>query len=193
MIKTLSRICTFALCAALISAPALAVDLPKIKQSKLGLYLSAPEAAALLKSTPNKVLFIDIRTRGEAQFVGYAEPVDALVPYLEMNEFHEWDNSQNRFKLEVNGAFSQTIEKLLRAKGLTKTDKVVLICRSGDRSARAADSLAEAGFTQVYSVWDGFEGDMSPEGRRSVNGWKNAGLPWTYKSDKAKLWVPTQK
>jgi rhodanese-related sulfurtransferase len=191
MTKTLARLCGFALCVALTSLPALALDLPKIKQSKLGLYLSAPEAAALLKAGPTKVLFIDIRTHGEAQYVGYVDQVDALVPYLEMTEFFDWDDSQNRFKLEANPVFSQTIEKLLRAKGLTKSDKVVLICRSGDRSARAADSLADAGFSKVYSVWDGFEGDMSPEGRRTMNGWKNAGLPWTYKLDKTKLWAPT--
>lgn len=28
---------------------------------------------------------------------------------------------------------------------------------------------------------------MSADGRRNVNGWKNAGLPWTYKMDKAKV------
>jgi rhodanese-related sulfurtransferase len=40
----------------------------------------------------------------------------------------------------------------------------------------AADLLSEAGFTQVYSVADGFDG-----------GWKNSGLPWGYELDKAKL------
>ena len=70
---------------------------------------------------------------------------------------------------------------------LRKDCKVLLMCRSGDRPARAVDALAGAGFTNVYSVIDGFEGDMSPDGRRSVNGWKNAGLPWTYKLDKAKV------
>ena len=27
---------------------------------------------------------------------------------------------------------------------------------------------------------DGFEGDKSAEGKRTVNGWKNAGGEWTY-------------
>jgi rhodanese-related sulfurtransferase len=84
--------------------------------------------------------------------------------------------------------FSQTVEKLLASKGLSKADKVILMCRSGDRSAVAANSLAAAGFTQVYSQIEGFEGDMSPEGRRTVNGWKNAGLPWTYRLDKARVY-----
>ena len=38
---------------------------------------------------------------------------------------------------------------------------------------------------QVATVVDGFEGDMQKDpgapgfGRRTINGWKNAGLPWT--------------
>jgi len=37
----------------------------------------------------------------------------------------------------------------------------------------------------AYTVVDGFEGDRNKDpsspnyGRRNVNGWKNAGLPWT--------------
>ena len=74
-----------------------------------------------------------------------------------------------------------------RLKNLNKNDRVILVCRSGERSARAADVLAKAGFTQVYNVVEGFEGDYGKTGRRDVNGWKNAGLPWTYKLDKAKI------
>ena len=76
-------------------------------------------------------------------------------------------------------------------KGLGKNDVIILMCRSGDRSSRAINQqLADSGYTQVYSVVDGFEGDMSKEGRRTVNGWKNAGLPWTYKMDRSKIYLP---
>ena len=62
------------------------------------------------------------------------------------------------------------------------------MCRSGDRSARAINMLlTDRGYTKVYSVVDGYEGDLSKAGRRDVNGWKNAGLPWTYELDKAKV------
>ncbi|MBY0514437.1 MAG: hypothetical protein K2P78_11060, partial [Gemmataceae bacterium] len=40
--------------------------------------------------------------------------------------------------------------------------------RSGDRSAKAVDALADAGFTNVYSQIEGFEGDLSADGRRRV-------------------------
>jgi rhodanese-related sulfurtransferase len=49
----------------------------------------------------------------------------------------------------------------------------------------AVEMLAQAGFRNAYTVVDGFEGDRntnpsSPNyGKRTVNGWKNAGLPWT--------------
>jgi rhodanese-related sulfurtransferase len=58
------------------------------------------------------------------------------------------------------------------------------MCRSGTRSAKAANVLYDLGYENVYSVVDGFEGDTSKEGpaagHRTVNGWKNAGLAWTY-------------
>jgi rhodanese-related sulfurtransferase len=82
------------------------------------------------------------------------------------------------------------VARRLRAKGLGKQDVVVLMCRSGDRSSRGANRLSEDGYTRVYSVVDGFEGDMSKDGHRSVNGWKNAGLPWSYRLDKARMYFP---
>lgn len=48
--------------------------------------------------------------------------------------------------------------------------------------------LRRSRYTKVYSVVDGFEGDLSAEGRRDVNGWRKAGLPWSYKLDKAKMY-----
>ena len=55
---------------------------------------------------------------------------------------------------------------------------------------RSANRLAEDGDTRVHAVIDGLEGDPSPEGRRTVNGWKNAGLPWRYRLDKARMYFP---
>lgn len=169
---------------------AFALDVPKDKQTKLGKYLSAKDAYSLITAERAKVLFVDVRTRGEVQFVGYANDIDGHVPLVEMNQFGEWDAKNSRFKLEPNPVFSANVEALLNKKGLTKADKVVLICRSGDRSKRGVDLLADAGFTNVWNQIDGFEGDLSPEGRRTVNGWKNDGLPWTYKLDQSKMAAP---
>ena len=52
----------------------------------------------------------------------------------------------------------------------------------------AVNQLAEAGFTNVYQITDGMEGDSIDDelsvfkGQRLRNGWKNSGLPWTYKA-----------
>ena len=71
---------------------------------------------------------------------------------------------------------------------------VLLICRSGDRSARAANLLSQLGYAAVYTVVDGFEGDAiasgDKQGQRLINGWKNAGLPWSYNLGKARAYFP---
>jgi rhodanese-related sulfurtransferase len=75
------------------------------------------------------------------------------------------------------------------------TDTLLLTCRSGDRSARAVNLLAEAGFTNVYTITDGVEGDKVEDpdnvyvGKRMKNGWKNWGLPWVYSFDPDKILI----
>lgn len=161
---------------------------PRTKQTSLGLYMTPREAADAMAKDGARTLFVDVRTRAEMMFTGWAPLIDGNVPFVEVTEFWDWDDKENRYKLEPNATFSQDIGRLLAAKGLARTDRVILMCRSGDRSARAADKLAEAGYTQVYSQYEGFEGELSPAGHRDVNGWRNAGLPWTFKPDKAKFY-----
>lgn len=59
---------------------------------------------------------------------------------------------------------------------------------------RAANLLSQLGYLNVYSVVDGFEGDVAAtgpkQGQRVVNGWKNADLPWSYKLDKDRMYIP---
>jgi rhodanese-related sulfurtransferase len=164
---------------------------PEPKRSKVGLYLEAKDVPAFIDANggSTKVLFLDVRTRTEAMFVGMPTTVDALVPFVEVQELmSDWDPQRGAYKLEPMQDFVPEVSRRLQAKQLTKADTVVLMCRSGDRSGRAATRLAEDGYTKVYSVVDGFEGDLSAEGRRDVNGWRKAGLPWSYKLDKAKMY-----
>lgn len=182
-----------ALCA--VASTALALDpasVPKAKQTKLGKYLSAQEAAEFVAKQELSVLFLDVRTPSEVLFLGTPTLADANVPYMVEPEFPTWDSAKNTLKLETNQDFIPEVRRRLAQKGLKTDSPVVLICRSGDRSAASANLLAEAGFTNVYSVVDGFEGDLATDGpkagQRAVNGWKNAGLPWSYKLDKAKLY-----
>ena len=161
------------------------------KRSKAGLYLEAKDVPAFIDASggSTKVLFLDVRTRAEAMFVGMPTTVDALVPFVEVQELmSDWDTQRGAYKLEPIQDFVPEVLRRLQAKQLNKADTLVLMCRSGDRSGRAATRLAEDGYTKVYSVVDGFEGDLSAEGRRDVNGWRKAGLPWSYKLDKAKMY-----
>ncbi len=167
--------------------------LPEVKRSKLGLYLTPQQAYDLKKKDPKGVAFFDIRTRAEAMYVGWPSDADALVPYVEHPELmSDWDDKRSMYKLEPNQDFVPELERRLKEMGLGKDSTIILICRSGDRSAKAQDRLLTAGYTKIYGISEGFEGDMAKEGpkagQRAVNGWKNANLPWTYKLDKTKMY-----
>lgn len=190
-------VAAFACAAALLTSPRhalAAVDpatVPEPKRTKAGRYLVAADVPAFIQAQggAGKVLFLDLRTRAEAMYVGMATSVDALVPFVEHQELMtDWDAQRGMYRLEPLQDFVPEVNRRLAQKGLAKTDVVVLICRSGDRSSRGANRLADDGYTQVWSVVDGFEGDMGKDGRRSVNGWKNAGLPWSYKLERDRMY-----
>ncbi len=181
---------------ALLSGAAWAIDaeqVPANKRSSSGHHLTAVEAAEMKSRLGDKVLMIDIRTRAEAMYVGMASVVDFLVPVLDFPEFWEWSEQGNEYIQQANPNFVKDIEARLAARGLSKSDPVILICRSGVRSNAASGLLAEMGFKQAYTVIDGFEGDTAKEGeqkgQRVVNGWKNAKLPWSYRLEKAKMYL----
>ena len=157
------------------------------KQTKLELYMTAEQAYRYTMDNMDKTLFIDTRTPSELNYLGAASVMDAHVPLVLMDS-SGWNDKKHRYLRADNKTFVADIEARLKQKGLTKDDAVILMCRSGKRSAKGVNLLADAGFTNVYSVVDGYEGDKAKEGKdkgkRAVNGWKNSGLPWTYSLDK---------
>lgn len=182
-----------ALVFALFSFNAHAVDpatLPKIKVSKMGLYLEAKDVPEFLKKHAPKVLFIDVRTIEEVLFVGSPDGLDGQASFGIMH-YDKWDAEKKTFVRNPNPDFLSQFEAFTLDKGIEKSDPIVLICRSGDRSAMSADLLGRYGYTNVWSVVDGFEGDMAKDGpnkgKRAVNGWKNIGLPWSYNIDQNKV------
>jgi rhodanese-related sulfurtransferase len=182
----------FAVLAATAGAQTVAPSkVPEEMRTKQQNYLLPKQAQQFLKAQKGKVLFVDVRTRAEAQFLGMADGVDALVPYVEFQEFMtDWDEKRAFYKLEPFNDFIPEFERRLKEKGLTKDDPVVVMCRSGERSSRAADLLSDSGYKRVYTVVYGFEGELSDKGRRNLNGWKNSGLPWSYELDKKKMYFP---
>jgi rhodanese-related sulfurtransferase len=167
-------------------------SVPEPKRTQRGLYLTATDAYEMVRETPEKVLFIDVRTRAELQFIGMATAVDAQVPFLLEATPLQWDDASSSFKLVANQDFVAAVDKRLAQKGLARTDLVIVMCQAGGRAARAADTLTRAGYANVYTVVDGFEGDPATDGAtkglRVVNGWRNAGLPWTTRLDRAKMY-----
>ena len=156
------------------------------KQSESNKYLTAQETYNIVTTNPQKVLFIDVRTPSEIEFVGWSPLVDAVIPYMS-NDFDEWDEQSQRYTKVINDDFPIVFEELLTEKGFNKDTPIIFMCRSGTRSARAASLATKLGYTQAYTVVDGFEGDIADEGankgHRVVNGWKNSQLPWSYEVD----------
>jgi rhodanese-related sulfurtransferase len=165
-------------------------DLPEYKQTKVEKYLSSKEAFDEIQSGEGKILFLDIRTRAELAVVGMPTVADANVPFMFMTEPMTWNDEWGGFEMIRNSNFLNVVKQRLEEKGLGQDDKIFLMCRSGGRSASAADLLTEAGFTNVFSVVDGYEGDKAKNGERILNGWKNSALPWSYELDKKKMYFP---
>ncbi len=166
-----------------------ASDLPAAKQTTLGLYLTPADAAAALDAEPG-ILFVDVRDPIEVSFVGHPAPVDAIVPFKIVKM--EFDEKKGAYKEAPNPDFVKNVEAITARDGFGKNHPIIVICRSGNRSASAANALAEAGYTNVWNLVEGFEGDKDKAGMRTVNGWRNAGLPWTYKLTADQAWVPSK-
>lgn len=122
--------------------------------------LSPLDALQLLMGNSHAV-FIDVRSDLEFLLIGHALP-SRCIPWIE-------DGA-----LEVNPHFIAHVCAIA-----TFDTPIVLICRSGDRSAAAAAALQAAGFREVYDVAGGFEGECDSNQHRSTqSGWRFCGLPW---------------
>ncbi|NLP63628.1 rhodanese-like domain-containing protein [Paraburkholderia sacchari] len=119
-----------------------------------------PQQAWALHQAAEAVL-VDVRTGEERKFVGHVPDTLHVA----------WATGTS---LTRNPRFVRELE--------AKTGKgaaVVLLCRSGNRSAQAAEAAAKAGFAHVFNVTEGFEGELDEAGHRgSSNGWRFHGLPW---------------
>jgi rhodanese-related sulfurtransferase len=161
--------------------------LPKGKQTTLGLYVTAKEAFDTWKADPDSVKILDVRTTEEYVFVGH--PAMAWNVPFELQTY-EWD-TRKRLPMKPNPDF------LAQAKAIAKPGETLLVmCRSGSRSALAVNALAEAGFMRAYNITDGMEGDAVEDpgsvfvGQHLRNGWKNSGVPWTYELAPGRMTLP---
>lgn len=148
------------------------------KRSGAALHVTAAEAQRLLGTYPGQVVLIDIRSHPEVAFVGQPEAVHIHVPYLEVAVPLQWKADATGLKMQRNPSFVDEVKAALTRLDWPTDSTILLLCRSGVRSAIAADTLIAAGLSHVATIVDGFEGDMSATGRRDVNGWKNTATAW---------------
>jgi len=169
-------------------APSATLEIPREKETTPALYMTAKEAYEKWKADPGKVKILDVRTTEEFLFVGHAAMAWNIPAFLQS---YEWDAGKGRFPMKPNPEFVSRVKEVAKP-----TDMLLVMCRSGSRSALAVNQLAEAGFTQAYSIVDGMEGDLVEDsgsvfqGQRLKNGWKNSGLPWTYDVSPDRVLLP---
>jgi rhodanese-related sulfurtransferase len=166
-------------------------EIPKDKQTTLGLYVTAKEAYDMWQKDQQKIKIIDCRTPEEYAFIGHA-PMAANIPSKFMT--YAWDEKKKEYVMKPNPNFVKEVQKRF-----SKDDTILVMCRSGQRSGPSVDLLAKAGFTKVYNIVDGFEGDkvkdpQSPNhGKRMKDGWRISNLPWTYDLNVDLIYLPKGK
>ena len=160
------------------------------KLTSLGLYVTARETYEMWLADPEQIKVLDVRTFEEYVLIGHPEmAVNVPLAFPTYN----WDSNKGNYSVVINSEFIANVKERFNP-----DDTILAMCRSGGRSAMAANALAKAGFTKVYNIIDGFEGDKvdDPEsiyhGMRMRNGWKNS-TPWTYKLDPELVWLPSEE
>lgn len=101
--------------------------------------VSPKEAYQIIKNNKKDVVIIDVRTPSEVKTDGKI-PNSILIPL---------------------GNLGEGIDKIKKY----KDKKVIVYCRSGNRSASASRFLTSIGFKEVYNLQGG------------INKWKKEGLP----------------
>lgn len=155
------------------------------KLSPLGLYISSKKAYELLNEEP-EILFIDVRDPVEVALTGHPEPVDKIVPVRLQSDVY--DKEIEEFALVPNSSFLKEMKQTLKESGKSRHDAIFVTCGSGYRSGEAVRILSAAGYTNVWQIPDGYDGEEK-RGMNSQNAWQNAGLPWSRKLVPSTPWV----
>ncbi|NVO54183.1 rhodanese [Rhodobacteraceae bacterium B1Z28] len=156
------------------------------QRTPLGLYLAPGEAHAALRGDP-EILFVDVRDPIEISFVGHPAGLDKIIPLGIVT--HQIDPNSGQYRMANNPNVVAEFDDLLASKGKSRDAAIFVTCRSGARSAVATRMLSAAGYSNVWNLIEGFEGDKDANGVRALNGWRNAGLPWGYHLEPGVAWM----
>jgi rhodanese-related sulfurtransferase len=121
----------------------------------------APATAWQLFSS-GRALLVDVRSGEERKFVGHIPDTLHVA----------WATGT---ALTRNPRFVRELESKIGGKEVV----VLLLCRSGKRSALAAEAATKAGFSNVFNILEGFEGEIDDQQQRGkADGWRFHNLPW---------------
>lgn len=138
------------------------MDITKIKN------ISALQASEILEADSSAIL-LDVRTNMEYEYVGHV-PNSLHIAWVDAPD---WSVDKD-FLYKVTQVLSQ-LSLVQQLESLP----ILGMCRSGKRSFAALALLRQNGFSQLYNIADGFEGDLDQHRHRNtLNGWRAAGLPW---------------
>ena len=145
--------------------------------------ISAFEAYEIVTTDANAFI-LDVRTIAEWKWVGHPganKLADPEFPDLEgFNLIGKVVNISSRIdkkgQFVVNRSFLSDVNEFFQ-----DYPDVILItmCRSGPRAAAAAQTLEDNGYN-VKSMGESFSGSADERGYRTINGWVNSGLPYSY-------------
>jgi len=158
--------------------------------------ITPTEAYRLAKEQGGSMLFIDVRDPVEIMFTGFTDSVDQNIP-LAITDPFDFDDGQAAFRMNFNKNFITEVDKALAKKGLNRDSLIITMCRSGGaRGLPSAELLLKNGFSKVKFVENGFQGDVRREGpqrgQRTLNGWQNSGLPWSFRINPEKIYRPSR-
>jgi rhodanese-related sulfurtransferase len=163
-------------------------NLPKEKQTALGLYVTSKEAYEKWQADQESVKIIDVRTPEEFLFVGHPT-VAWKIPVFAQT--YEWNAERQQFPMKPLPDFVARVSQIANP-----DDTLMVMCRAGGRGAIAANMLAQAGFKHVYNIVDGMEGDATGDSESmakaqpKTDGWLNSGCPWTKKLTPERMLLP---
>jgi len=108
-----------------------------------------------------QALLVDVRTPEELSYVGRVPGATHLA----------WATGTAQLR---NPRFLRELEAKV-----PKNATVLFLCRSGKRSAAAAEAATKAGYRNAFNVLEGFEGEIDDRKHRGgPGGWRHRGLPW---------------
>ncbi len=107
--------------------PVSAAEKPKSfeKWTISGKYLTAREAFEFKQAQGEKLLFVDIRTPSELNFVGSPKNMDINIPLVTM-DYKQWDDKTSSFTKIPNKHFISAFNNVIKSRGMTKDSSIIL-------------------------------------------------------------------